>query len=82
MFYTETGGQFLFASEIKALFAHPGVTHAIIELGVNDIGLAGLYNLPLPQALLLIGISVAAHCGLPSTQRMLLSGSLSHGTSS
>jgi lysophospholipase L1-like esterase len=32
------------------VLAIPGVTHAIIELGVNDIGLAGLYNLPLPQA--------------------------------
>ena len=28
----------------------PGVTHAIIALGINDIGFAGLYNLPAPPA--------------------------------
>ncbi len=28
----------------------PGVSHVVIELGINDIGQAGTYNLPLPQA--------------------------------
>ena len=37
LFYTRCGAEFLFASEIKALFAHPGVSREIDPLGLDNI---------------------------------------------
>jgi len=37
LFYTQCGNEFLFASEIKALFAHPGVSREIDPLGLDDV---------------------------------------------
>ena len=37
LFYTQCGDQFLFASEIKALFAHPGVSRQIDPLGLDNV---------------------------------------------
>ena len=37
LFYTRCGEEFLFASEIKALFAHPGVTRAIDPYGLDNV---------------------------------------------
>ena len=41
LFYTVAGGQFLFASEIKTLLAHPDVPHEIDLDGVAEILLIG-----------------------------------------
>ena len=37
LFYTQCGNEFLFASEIKALFAHPGVSREIDPLGLDNV---------------------------------------------
>ncbi len=37
LFYTECGDQLLFASEIKALFAHPEVSREIDPLGLDNV---------------------------------------------
>jgi asparagine synthase (glutamine-hydrolysing) len=37
LFYTVTGGRLLFASEIKALFAHPGVARTLDPQGLDNI---------------------------------------------
>src|SRR5438093_4247769 len=37
LFYTQCGNEFLFASEIKALFAHPGVSRTIDPLGLDNV---------------------------------------------
>jgi asparagine synthase (glutamine-hydrolysing) len=37
LFYTECGDQLLFASEIKALFAHPEVAREIDPLGIDNV---------------------------------------------
>ena len=37
LFYTMTGGQFLFASEVKALFAHPEVSRQIDPVGMDQV---------------------------------------------
>ena len=37
LFYTQCGAEFLFASEIKALFAHPGVSREIDPLGLDNV---------------------------------------------
>lgn len=37
LFYTQSGNEFLFASEIKALFAHPGVSRHIDPLGLDNV---------------------------------------------
>src|SRR5437773_914691 len=37
LFYTVCGGQLLFASEIKALFAHPAVSREIDPLGLDNV---------------------------------------------
>ncbi|MBM7554082.1 asparagine synthase (glutamine-hydrolyzing) [Thalassobacillus pellis] len=37
LFYTEHDGGFLFASEIKAILAHPGITAALDETGLHEL---------------------------------------------
>jgi asparagine synthase (glutamine-hydrolysing) len=37
LFYTQCGDHFLFASEVKALFAHPGVQREIDPLGLDNV---------------------------------------------
>jgi len=37
LYYTSVGGTFLFASEVKSLFAHPGVDRRIDPCGLNQI---------------------------------------------
>ena len=37
LFYTTSGNTFLFASEVKAIFAHPGVNRAIDPVGLDQL---------------------------------------------
>ena len=37
LFYTQCGAEFLFASEIKALFAHPGASREVDPLGLDNV---------------------------------------------
>jgi asparagine synthase (glutamine-hydrolysing) len=37
LFYTQAGDEFVFASEIKALFAHPAVPRAIDPVGLDNV---------------------------------------------
>jgi len=37
LFYTQAGGEFIFASEIKALFAHPAVQRQIDPVGLDNV---------------------------------------------
>ncbi|MBC7816846.1 MAG: asparagine synthase (glutamine-hydrolyzing) [Planctomycetaceae bacterium] len=37
LFYTVSGNAFLFASEVKAIFAHPGVSKAIDPVGLDQL---------------------------------------------
>ena len=37
LFYTQAGAEFLFASEIKALFAHPAVSREIDPVGLDNV---------------------------------------------
>jgi len=37
LFYTQTNDSFVFASEVKALFSHPGVSRQIDPLGMDEI---------------------------------------------
>ena len=41
LFFTQQAGQFLFASELKTLLAHPGVTPRVDQQGVAEVMLLG-----------------------------------------
>jgi asparagine synthase (glutamine-hydrolysing) len=54
LFYTQTDGAFLFGSEVKSLFAYPGVAR---ELDVNALGQLFTYWSPLPPRTIFKGVS-------------------------